>query len=730
MAERISPYRRPFRVVFIGDEAECAKWLPWAKNKLFLYRRVLGSTWKKTLKPYPDVLVVITNLSTCLSTIVIIAESENRHGFFFTPMSSISPNGFGLPTANAAGGLINPPWGTPGYDINSGIDPILIPNGGVGDSYGLWGGKAFQCAMSPTKTGWKFLRGKHFVPSTASREREFSTEYGWRDRVYGGSISAIALKAQNSDFDRSIRNGSYDSYSVIGTPIAFQSHARSMWQLEYFSSPDNQAVVLRQNDFAIPLLGGLVEIVGATPSPVFKNGRKLSLTAKLGQEAKIPLDNWVSVGVKHVANDTYLILIGVLYHPISGKFQGDYIVCGAKTTDKEVFWISDLHIDSGINGEFYPLPFSFNRSGTRCSSVRFIQRIRSYTDHQGNENSVQCVDAEPVHIDFDALLNPTVSIEESSGVPYEYSYSTYTRTGSGSVDDPNISRSSTSSSTGPVIMTLAIGYDGDAEKRFLLNYSRTDDTYDEDSTKHNEQCQYFGPIFYSLSFPDQAASDIPWQGTYVAAKTKRALQKISVTVRYSIGDTELKFDYTEKNHDCWYFDGTTGVSDRWSLGINASWNSSAESPEGLLSKINANLANDPSVPFGVHAEMGLSQHLIDQGYGEDPLLQDTAYQKFFNYQDSNNQPYAIAPDVWGGAMLLATWVSTDQDTSTGGEEKLDFRIFNLLGVDLINEKIYVETLQTTHTWPQKPGEFNVLDDSSGHESTYYVMCNNEEILRS
>jgi hypothetical protein len=73
MAERISPYRRPFRVVFIGDETECAKWLPWAKNKLFLYRRVLGKVWRKVLLPKPDVRVIITRVSSEIDSIIIEA---------------------------------------------------------------------------------------------------------------------------------------------------------------------------------------------------------------------------------------------------------------------------------------------------------------------------------------------------------------------------------------------------------------------------------------------------------------------------------------------------------------------------------------------------------------------------------------------------------------------------------------------------------------------------------
>jgi hypothetical protein len=76
MAERISPYRRPFRVVFIGDKTECAKWLPWARNKLFLFRRTLGKVWRKTLTPADDVLAIITRVSDEIDSIVIRSETR------------------------------------------------------------------------------------------------------------------------------------------------------------------------------------------------------------------------------------------------------------------------------------------------------------------------------------------------------------------------------------------------------------------------------------------------------------------------------------------------------------------------------------------------------------------------------------------------------------------------------------------------------------------------------
>ena len=648
---------------------------------------------------------------------------EIFHGIFGTPASSASPNGFGYPLGFVDGGTITPingTWGTPGVTADTNSEK---PPGYDGDWIPPYaGGQRWQVGVS-TKDGDRskapeLVHGSGKWGDKIVRGGGVDAMGYWKSRVYGGPVAATGLiPIGKKDHD-------IDVFSVRGASPTWI--CRGVYKADFVEI--NEHAQGRQAQMA----GGNIHYENAKPSPVFMNGRPIDF--KL-QDSTIQENSYVGVGVATVdasggVTKRVLVVIAAKLVPISLAFAGTYQVCYSPQPFKKLYLAQELSLPGQVMGYQAPITFYFNRSCTKASGIRYQFVLRD-----GGDFVPDSIEPHVVHLNLSVALDSvsaTPEIEECDGCPI--TRTTYDSGIIGSEHDwyvnyaalgPNWARAnsntgdyygSTSSagmseSIGPYHATIAIGYDGDTEKRLTVEYSETNSRSDEQSS-----ISVYGRVVGSVPYqwPTEVAMGVVGSTRILNDHSSRTVtHKINgVTVQSYTSTSERSLDGSHPPNAVY--------GPAWGIFFCQpadAYGDPTSAKDAYMDYVRAQYP-DLVARAGIYTEVQeiAGERLTE--VAEIALLRDT---------DAGTVSVVLG-GAWSHAIQRHVWIGASDFTPIG-HKRGSYVGINILAVDLINDKLYYEHVEGHWYWPWVGGfrymDTGGFDEASGSTSVYQIMCNNQ-----
>jgi hypothetical protein len=613
-------------------------------------------------------MMVKAHAPTRYCLIVIRDGEDTTHGIIVTPCSSLSPQGFGSPYT----GDEVPDWGTPGFDGGSNLN--------LSGYEGPSGGHAWQALMvdgitcNPTGGGAHLVYGPDWGKAIGTSRGEHAGYY--TDVAFGGSIGAtyktVPLTKHSDVFSVLGNAGAWLAQGEAVAHIAELDHNRQSGQLQYTAGN-------------VPGVGSTIDYSTVTPSPIFKNGRPLTITLHPdspavtladGSASGLVSNSFVGVGALVTgAGKRRIVAIAALRNEY-GAFHGDYGLFYMNSPFKKAMFVQAFHVFCVVGGSSKPTAWCFNASCTRASTVAYCARTRSGTDRQGEDYGVLSVETDVVHLDItDEGAAGSITVEECQGCAYAFEQSTdYFESESNAQGGPSSYEAYQASIiSGPADYVIAIGYDGDTEKRATMQFTRT-----REQTGRNNSLKTFTEF-------NRAIDGLPMaSNTWNALDNTRSFEAVEQeTVIVNVGATAVPIsDYIRETSYEAVGDTFTNAY-RWAS-VNTRYENAFSSAEACHEFFRDSFrALNPAAwdSSGTTMEMEAETSISTLGN----------CMRLFFMRDG-------VEVSWGGyfQVLIYRWYyngvgATHVDVASGSSRS---RLFVILSVDLINEELYYAVLDT------------------------------------
>jgi hypothetical protein len=618
--------------------------------------------------------------------IVIRAGDSVQHGIIVTPCSPLSPQGFGYPYTG--GGV--PDWGTPGFDGASNLDLT----GYEGPS----GGTAWQALMTDGITIKHPDPGPHLVYGPdwgkfVGTERSVGTTFS--DVRYGGAIAATgpltSTLTKTSVFSvKGSRGGWMIQGEAVGHIVDIDAN-RQAGQLQYTAGN-------------VPGVGSSVTYSTVEPSKIYKNGQPINITlhdesapvTSGGAPITFTDGRFIGVGVKVVGGSKRLLAIAAL-PDIHGVFVGNCGLFYADPSYRHARFVREFYVECNVGGTRQIPFFVFNESGTRASAIAYRQWARAGVAADGSELISQTVETDVIHVDIgEAGTSCTILVEESEGCAYHSSATSDNfQSQSNEYGGPSSSQVvNITTSIGVYNTPVAIGYDGDIEKRLTMTYSEL----------HNRTSTYNDiRKFYKNSCPENGSA--LWGPSWIQVdRTDTFDRDDSATLTYAInGVTVATLSY--QKDDSHEQDGVkTDVVSAW----NSAWqpySQSASSPDAYM---RATLI--PNYRGWGPSEWDRSNWSmwVESANSENAVIR-------FSRQGQQKQDDGSYWGWFGFYVHNVGYFNYVLDTGYQVHTRIGYYALNywaLLAVDLITNKLYYLVLETSET-------------DGAPSVTYQIKCNND-----
>jgi hypothetical protein len=471
---------------------------------------------------------------------------------------------------------------------------------------------------------------------------------------------------------------------------------------------NRQAGQLQYTAGAVPGVGSSITYSTVEPSKIYKNGKPVNITLH-GESAPVtsggvpiafPDGRFIGVGVTVVEGSKRMLAVAALPN-IHGVFVGDCGLFYADSPYKRVRFAQEFHVECNVGGTRQVPYFIFNESGTRASAIAYRQWGRKGVAEDGSELVSQTVETDVVHLDIgEGGTSCTATVEVSEGCPYRKetvrdSYSSQTNQFGG---PSGYTTSTTTKTIGPYQAAVAIGYDGDLEKRLTVTYSET-----ASSTSYSYNLKVFSVFNCTpagIRQPDNLWLPTDQRDIYDTAS--------QVTLIYQInGDTLASLGFTrEQAH------GESGhqynTVRRWNY-MQSPLSASQSSPDAFLAALREECRSwNPA---------GWDAGGWDIQMEANPFFDGIAYDTYFTRNDNKYDPDTGWQYEWGGWMtfnFLLIAYSNEIAANNDNTRVLRDKYIILLAADLINDEVYYATLEVT--------------DNNGVASTsFQIMCNGEAL---
>jgi hypothetical protein len=622
--------------------------------------------------------------------LIIIRDSEaSPHGIIVTPCSPLSPQGFGYPyTGDGV-----PDWGTPGFDGASNLNLT----GYEGPS----GGTAWQALMTDGITIKHPELDPHLVygpdwGKIVGIGRSAGTTFS--DVRYGGAIAAVGPLAST------LTKASV--FSVKGSRGGWMIQGEAVGHIADIDT-NRQAGQLQPTFGSVPGVGSLITYSTVEPSKVYKNGKPISLSlhdesapvTSGGAPIIFADERFIGAGVKVVGGSKRLLAIAAL-PDLYGVFTGSCGLFYADAPYKRVRFAQEFHVECNVGGVHQVPYFIFNESGTRASAVVYRQWSRKGVAEDGSELVSQTVETDVVHVDIEEDGTAcTTAVEESEGCPYqkETADESYTSSTNQHGGPSSYSTSTTTVAIGPYHPTVAIGYDGDVEKRLELTYSESGSYVSSDN-----DLRTFSVL--NCTVDGHYLADNQW---LLVDATNTYTASAQVTATFSIGgSTVASIGYTKEST---YNEAGSryNLTRRWNF-VNQPLSTASGSPASFLTALKARMrALNPAGWDSGGWDMDMEDHPIVGG--------ELGRVTYFTVNGNKYDPGTGYQYEWAGWVTFNIYLFTYSQvaaTPVANDRILRDKYFILLAADLINDKIYYATLEVT-------------DDNGTASTTFSIRCNGD-----
>lgn len=451
-------------------------------------------------------------------------------------------------------------------------------------------------------------------------------------------------------------------------------------------------------------------------SPVYKNGEKLELSVVEGTygSTKIKLDEVVGIGITK-ANDKES-LIGICVTDLANGIYSTFVSRDFKT----VTWTGEFVADNQINFVRYPMVFFFNRSGTIASGILHEHKNRIGDQISPTfDLSSYSVESRAIHANFanGVLVEASYEAETPFRIIYVQSESS-----SGDSESDFVTAFNGTFITGEeTTRTIAIGYDGDIEKRLRVTYSMTSSETTNQVSHYINGSEHLGggKGFVEPPYESSGSESINWLNHQLDYIRTDYVNTVHIAIKFAINEKTISvYDGDAISEISSGLDPVyRGGEIRWALtnGSAPLFYQTEASWESVYADIEAG-----------HPPPGRVENTGPGIYGTPPYDSGGTQigVQYVGGQYWDNYP-TIGPWAFGITKLYYKHRAVPATTYSGlFAAKVPY--INLISVDLVNDTVFYDYVEIERNWPVIG--WQEYDQSSGSSGVRKVMANNEVLF--